>query len=72
MYIVVMWLLFGLTHCSKSVHRCLRKVNRCVPLFDLSSQEIQEELQLGETIAFNEMYLPYRIFDDNELEDQQF
>ena len=69
-YIVIMWLLFGLTHCSKRVRRCLRKVNRCVPLFHLSPQEIQEELQFGENIPFDETHLPYRIFDDNE--DQQF
>jgi hypothetical protein len=66
MYVIIMWLLFGLTQYCKKVRRCLRKVNRCVPLFNLSPQEIQEELQGGETIPFDETHLPYRIFDDNE------
>ena len=70
MYVVVMWLLFGLTHCSKKVRWCLRKANRCIPLFKLSPQEIQEELNSGETIPFDETHLPYRIFDHSD--DQQF
>ena len=70
MYVVVMWLLFGLTRWSKRVRRCLKKVNRYVPIFKLSPQEIQEELRSSETIPFDEAYLPYRIFEDNE--DQYF
>ena len=65
MYIVVMWFLFGLTHCSKKVRRCLRKVNKHIPLFKPSPQEIEEELNSAETIPFDETCLPYRIFDDN-------
>ena len=72
-YIFLMWLLFGLTLCSMKTRRCLRKINRYIPLFKLSPQEIQEELNSGETIPFDEMCLPYRMFNDSsDHEDQHF
>ena len=63
-YIVVMWFIFGLTHCSKKVRRCLRKINRHIPFFKPSPQEIEEELDSAETIPFDEASLPYRMFSD--------
>ena len=70
-YIFLMWLLFGLTHCSKKARRCLRKINRHVPLFKLSPQEIQEELNSNETVPFDETCLPYRMFNDSSDHDDQ-
>ena len=65
MYVIVMWLLLGLTHCSRKVRRCLRKVNKHVSLFQPSPQEIEEELNSVETmISFDEASLPYRMFNN--------
>ena len=69
MYVVVMWLLFGLTHCSKKLRRRLRKINEYVPLFKPSPQDIEEELNSVENIPFDEATLPYRMFNNSNSEE---
>ena len=62
-YVVMMWLLFMLTRYSRKMRRRLMKVNKYIPLFKPSSQEVEEELNNAETIPFDEATLPYRMFD---------
>ena len=69
LYIVVMWVLFGLTHCSKKIRRRLRKVNKLVPLFKSSPHEVEEELNSAEIIPFDEATLPYRMFNNGNSEE---
>ena len=69
LYIVVMWVLFGLTHCSKKIRRRLRKLNKLVPLFKSSPHEVEEEVNSAEIIPFDEATLPYRIFNNGNSEE---
>ena len=63
-YVVVMWILLGLTACSKKVRQRFRQINEHIPLFKPSPEELRNFTDT-ENVPFDESMLPYRIFDDS-------
>ena len=64
--ITVLWVLFGVTGCSKKARHDLRKVNKHIPLFKLRADEVEEEESNDATeIPFDQDHLPHRMFEES-------
>ena len=63
--ITVLWVLFGVTGCSKKARHNLRKINQHIPLFKLRADE-EEAIDGADTqIPFDQDHLPHRMFDES-------
>ena len=63
--ITVLWVLFGVTGCSKKARHNLRKINQHIPLFKPRADE-EEAIDGADTeIPFDQDHLPHRMFDES-------
>ena len=64
-FITVLWVLFGVTGCSKQARRNLQKINQHVPLFKPRADEEEAISEACTETPFDQDHLPHRMFDEN-------
>ena len=62
-FIMILWVMFGVTGCSKKARITLRKVNKHVPLFKETAEEMEEAANNVAETPFDQEHLPHRMFE---------